>query len=192
MARAAVRTRHWSRIEYERLIELGVFHENERLELLGGQLVVREPQGSPHAVAIELCEDAIRAAFGAGWRVRVQLPVALDEDSEPEPDLSIVAGKPRDSRGEHPSRPALIIEVAESTLDFDRQEKGSLYARAGIAEYWIVNLIDRVLEVSRQPTPDSAAPFGWTYRERHSLGPASSISPLAHPDARITVADLLP
>src|SRR5436190_9711562 len=125
---SVVRTKRWSRIEYERLIDLGIFHEDERLELLGGNLVVREPQGDQHALAIEMCHDALRAALGPGWRVRVQLPVALDDESEPEPDVSVAQGSLRDLRGRSiPSRPVLIVEVAESSLAFDRRDKGSLY-----------------------------------------------------------------
>jgi len=75
------------------------------------------------------------------------------------------------------SHPALVIEVAESSLDFDRGQKGSLYARAGIADYWIVNLVDRVLEVYRDPAPDASAPYGWGYRSRNVLGRAERIAP---------------
>jgi Uma2 family endonuclease len=190
---STVRTKRWSRIEYERLIELGIFHEDERLELLGGHLLVREPLGDPHALAIELCHDALRAALGPGWRVRVQLPVALDDESEPEPDLSVVQGRPREIKGRSiPSHPVLIVEVAESSLAFDRGEKASLYARAGIPDYWIVNLVDRLLEVYRDPTPDSEAPVGWRYGVTNSLGPEAFLSPLAAPHARVSVADLLP
>lgn len=180
-----VRTKRWSRIEYERLIDLGIFHEDERLELLGGHLLVREPQGDPHALAIELCHDALRVALGPDWRVRVHLPVALDDDSEPEPDLSVVQGRPREIKGRSiPSHPVLIVEVAESSLAFDRRDKGGLYARAGVADYWILNLVDRLLEVYRKPTPDSEAPFGWRYSTPQSLPPGAFISPLAAPQAR--------
>ncbi|HEV8439301.1 MAG TPA: Uma2 family endonuclease [Methylomirabilota bacterium] len=180
-------------MEYERLIELGVFHEDERLELVGGRLVVREPQRSPHAFATELVVDALRAAFGPAWRVRAQLPVALDEESQPEPDVSVVEGRLREITDRSiPSRPVLIVEVAESSLDFDRRQKASLYARAGIADYWIVNLVHRVLEVYREPSPDLGAPFEWRYRGTVTLGPGAFIIPLAAPHTRIAIADLLP
>jgi Uma2 family endonuclease len=189
---STIRTKRWSRLEYERLTKLGAFRPGERLELLAGELVVREPQGGPHALTIELCNEALRAALGPGWRVRVQLPVALDDESEPEPDFSVFQGSPREADDRIPSRPALIVEVAESSLGFDRREKASLYARAGILDYWIVNLLDRVLEVYRRPTPDSEAPFGWRYAETNSLGPEAFLSPLAALHARVSVADLLP
>src|SRR5262245_24271704 len=140
-----IRTRRWTRAEYDQLIADGRFRPDERLELLGGQLVVREPQGSRHAAAIELALDALPRAFGADWRVRVQLPVALDVDSEPEPDLSVVAGDPRGRVAALPADPALIVEIAESSLALDRRHKSSLYARAGVLDYWIVNLVDRQL-----------------------------------------------
>lgn len=104
MSTLEVRTRRWNRKEYGRLIDLGLLHEDEPLELIDGELVVREPQHTPHATAIDLTQEALRSAFGAGWRVRVQLPVALDDASEPEPDVVVVAGAARDYLGEHPTR----------------------------------------------------------------------------------------
>src|SRR5262250_124026 len=103
----SLRTRRWTRREYDRLIELGVLHEDEPIELLAGRLVVREPQRTPHATATQLAADALRAAFGVGWSVRVQLPIALDDESEPEPDVAVVRGAPRDYLREHPSAPVL-------------------------------------------------------------------------------------
>lgn len=92
----------------------------------------------------------------------------------------------------HPSRSALVVEVSESTLALDRGHKGSLYARAGIADYWIVNLADQTLEVSRDPIPDPAAAFGWRYRSVDVLRHGAAVSPLALPGAHIPVSDLLP
>ncbi|MBF8286979.1 MAG: uncharacterized protein HW381_87, partial [Candidatus Rokubacteria bacterium] len=108
------RTRRWTRAEYDRLIDKRVFHPDERLELLAGHLVVREPQGDPHAFAIELANEALRSAFGPEWRVRVLLPIALDEESEPEPDVSVAPGPLRESAEAKPSRLVLVVEVAES------------------------------------------------------------------------------
>jgi Uma2 family endonuclease len=184
--------RHWTRKEYDRLIELGILHEHERIELIGGQMIVAEPKGTPHSTAVGLTAEALRAAFGAGWVVRVQDAIALDEESEPEPDVAVVRGQWRDYRAEHPSRPALVVEVAESSLAFDRRHKGSVYARGGIADYWIVNLRRRVLEVYREPVPAPSARFGWSYARVRTLRESASIAPLAAPAAAITVADLLP
>jgi Uma2 family endonuclease len=86
----------------------------------------------------------------------------------------------------------LVVEVAVSSLALDRDYKGSLYARARLEDYWIVNLLDRVLEVYRQPTSDAAAAFGWRYVSRQTLGPGSAVTPLAAPAARVSVAELLP
>src|SRR5262245_8513206 len=133
-----VQTRRWTRKEYDRLVELGVLHEDEPIELIGGHLIVAEPKGSPHVTAVELTAEALRRAFGPGWAVRSQGPIALDDESEPEPDVMVVPGTLRDYRDAHPSAAALIVEVAESSLAFDRGHKASLYARAGVADYWIV------------------------------------------------------
>ncbi|MBI4572140.1 MAG: Uma2 family endonuclease [candidate division NC10 bacterium] len=100
-----------------------------------------------------LTQDALRKAFGEGTHVRIQLPLALDPSSEPEPDVTVVRGSPRDYRDAHPSAALLVVEVADTTLSHDRDQKGSLYARAGVADYWIVNLVDQVLEVYRDPGP---------------------------------------
>lgn len=186
------RTRRWTRAEYNDLIDKGVFQPGERLELLGGQLVVREPQGDPHVYAIELVNEALRSAFGPAWRVRVQLPIALDEESEPEPDISVAPGRLREGMQAKPSRLALVVEIAASSLVFDREHKGSLYARARVPEYWIVNLNDRVLEVYREPGRDASGLYGWTYRAVQGLSPGAYVSPLAVPTARVPVADLLP
>ncbi len=186
-------TRRWTRAEYARLIEPGVFHPDERLELIGGELIVRERQGASHSLAIELINEALRAAFGAGWRIRVQLPVALDDESEPEPDFSVVPGTPRQvPLDPKPACPALVVEVAESTLAFDRNVKSSLYARARVPDYWIVNLVDRVLEVYREPAVAGEAAFGWRYGQIQTLRSGDSASALALPSTRIAVADLLP
>ncbi len=192
MARAEVRARRWRRVEYDRLIEAGFFQPGDPVELVGGQLIVAEPQGSRHFAAIQAAEEALRTAFGPAWQVRGQGPLALDEESEPEPDVAVVAGSFRDYVGEHPSRPVLIVEVSESSLALDREHKGSLYARAGLADYWIVNLVDRVLEVHREPGRDPAAAFGWRYRSVEVLGPEASVTPLALPSVRIRIIDLLP
>ena len=120
------------------------------------------------------------------------MPVALDDESAPEPDLAVVPGTRADYRESHPARPALAVEVADSSLDFDREHKGGLYARGGVQDYWIVNLIDRVLEVYRDPGPDPATSYGWRYRSVERLAPPAAVAPLALPSMRIAVAELLP
>src|SRR3972149_11463613 len=131
MAQAPLTLRRWKRAEYDRLVELGVF-QDEPIELIGGQLVVAEPKGAYHCSALSAAEYALRAVLPPGWIVRTQAPVTLDDESEPEPDLAVVPGLPADYREAHPARPALAVEVADSSRDFDRRHKGSLYARAGI------------------------------------------------------------
>lgn len=183
--------RRWTRLEYERLVELGFF-EGEPLELVGGQLVVAEPQYPYHASGVTRVDYAVRAILPPGWIVRLQAPVALDDESEPEPDLVVVAGDPSAYDAAHPSRVALAVEVAESSLAFDREHKASAYARAGVEDYWIVNLVDRVLEVHRDPVADPVAVFGWRYRSVTTLAPPAAIAPLAFADRPVAVADLLP
>ena len=186
-----IRTRRWTRREYDRLIELGVLHEDEPIELLAGRLVVREPQRTPHAMATQLAAETLRTAFGAGWSVRVQLPLALDAESEPEPDVAVVRGTPRDYPREHPTAPVLVVEIAHDSLRADRTLKARLYARANVGDYWSVNLVDHVLEVHRSPTAPRPGRRA-AYVDVRRLHPSESIAPLAAPAAQIVVADLLP
>ena len=184
-------TRKWKRVEYDRLIECGFFQPGDRVELLGGHLIVSEPQSDRHYVAIRAVEEALHLAFGTGWDIRTQAPVALDEQSEPEPDVAVVPGTFRDYARGHPTRPVLVVEVSLSSLASDRAHKGSLYARAGLADYWIVNLVDRVLEVYREPGQDPGAPFGWRYQSVTVHEPRAAVAPLAAPHAAVRVADVV-
>jgi len=185
-------TRRWTRAEYDRLIELGVFQTEDRVELIGGELMVAEPESPEHYTAIRRSARALEAAFGSGWEVRQDGPIALDDESEPEPDIAVVPGAPEDYRHAHPSRPVLTLEISVSSLATDRERKASLYARAGLADYWILNLIARVLEVYREPVPDPAAPFGWRYARRDVIAPPGRVAPLAVPHVTIALLDLLP
>jgi Uma2 family endonuclease len=151
MHEPTIRTRRWTRREYDRLIGLGVLDEDDPIELVAGRLIVAEPQNDPHARAIELVAEAMKTACGPGWRVRVQLPLALGRDSEPDPDIAVVFGSARDAPPGHPTTAALVIEVADASLRVDRGLKARVYARAGIDDYWIVNLVNRTVEVRREP-----------------------------------------
>src|SRR5207237_250468 len=139
--------KRWKRVEYERLVDRGVFEPGDRLELIDGLLLVSEPQSSPHYTAIRLVERVLARAFGEGWDVRAQAPIALDEAWEPEPDVAVVRGAPRDYSTSHPAHPVLVVAVAASSLDVDREHKASPSARARGPVYWVVSLLDRGLEV---------------------------------------------
>ena len=192
MRMSPIQTRRFTRAEYDRLIEQGFFDEDEPIELLNGLLVVKEPQGSAHIRMVSHIRRVLQRAFGERYDVLVQSPIALDDASEPEPDLAVVRGRPKDHLRSLPSSPALVVEVADSSLTKDRYEKSGLYARNGVADYWIVNLVDRCVEVYRAPVSDPAAPYGWRYASVTMLRPGETVSPLAAPGARIPIADLLP
>lgn len=190
MSEAAVQNRLWSREEYDRLIAGGMFHPEERLELIEGEIIQMSPQGSHHATAVTLVENALRTVFGKNYVVRVQMPLAISSASEPEPDLAVVTGTPRDYRDEHPTTAELVVEIADTTLSYDRTRKTALYAQAGIQEYWIINLINRQLEVYRQPSAGHSATFSY---QNHEIKTASeTIIPLRGPQQPIAVVDLLP
>jgi Uma2 family endonuclease len=187
-----MRTRRFNRTEYARLIDHGLLDEDEPIELLDGLLLVKEPQHSLHRTSVLLVARALEQAFGAVWFVQTQSPIILDDRSEPEPDVCVIRGSPRDYVKAHPTQPALVVEVAQSGLALARGRKAAAYARARIADYWIVNLIDRVLEVHREPARPGPARRHWGYAAIETLSAGATIAPLAAPTAIVRVADLLP
>ncbi|WP_058557024.1 Uma2 family endonuclease [Thiohalocapsa sp. ML1] len=175
----------WTRAEYEHIVNTGGFSASTRLELLDGEILDMSPQKSLHASTCDLVEAALRACpFDAAY-LRTQKPLAIDATSEPEPDVAVVPGSPRDYVHHHPTTALHIVEVADSSLDYDRSRKARVYARNGVPDYWIINLRDLVLEVYRQPNADG-------YRSRDTLLAGDMASPLAARDCAVAVASLLP
>lgn len=174
------------------MAEAGVFRPDERVELIGGRIVAMSPQNSPHFTAIRLVEEALRTIFGAGYDVRVQGPLDLSPSSQPEPDIAVVRGTVRDYASAHPTTALLVVEVSESSLAFDRGEKASLYANAGIPEYWIMNLVDRRLDVYRDPVPMPGQSYGHGYQSYTPYFAVDTVTPLAASQGSLGVADLLP
>jgi Uma2 family endonuclease len=185
IAMKAIGLRRWSRDEYDGMIAAGLFGPDEHVELIDGEILAVTPHGTLHATAIRLAEEALRAAFGPGFDVRSQLPLACRPDSEPQPDIAVVSGTPRIYRDAHPTSALLVVEVSDSTLEHDRDRKGRLYARAGTQEYWIINLNDRCVEVYRHPDETS-------YRTSLRFMPGECIHPLAASATEVAVSDLLP
>ena len=182
---STVATYRWSRDVYDRAVATGVFGPEDRIELIEGELVVMTPHGSRHATAIRLFNRALTRVFGEDCIVQCQLPLAIADDSEPEPDLAVVEGEIADFRDAHPSAALLVVEVADDSLRRDRTVKRRLYARCGIPECWVVSLPDARLEVYRHPADDD-------YRYVAALRVGETVAPLARPAATIAVSDLLP
>jgi Uma2 family endonuclease len=178
------------RATYDRIVEEGILGPDDKVELLAGRLIVAEPKYSPHATGVLLVADVLRRVFTDGWHIRTEAPLALGQFSEPEPDVCVVRGDIRDYRDAHPTHAAVVVEVAQSSLRLDRTLKKSMYAAGGIADYWILNLVTRVLEVYREPV--ALTRRRREYRRVVTLGPDESVTPLAAPAASIRVADLLP
>jgi Uma2 family endonuclease len=187
-----VQLRRWTRQEYDRMIDAGVLTPEDHVELIDGEIVTVTPQKSRHATAVNLAATAAQRAFAGHVDVRTRLPLALDAASEPEPDVAVVAGSPRDYRDAHPSTALLIVEVADASLLFDRTTKASIYARAGILDYWVLNLVDEILEVHRNPQRSTDTPPSWRYAAVERYGPRDRVLPLALSDHFIAVEDLLP
>jgi Uma2 family endonuclease len=172
------------------MAELGMFGPDDRVQLIEGDILTMTPQNSPHAATIGNTQRALERLFGPNVWVRVQMPLIVDPDSEPEPDLAVVPGAPADYRDEHPRSALLVVEVSDSTLPLDRNRKRAIYARAGIPEYWIVNLVERCLEIYRDPIGSPGQPARYQVSRKVAL--TETVSPLSKPDASVSVADLLP
>jgi Uma2 family endonuclease len=177
---------------YERMVASGVITADDRVELLEGVLVNKMSKSPDHVLGTILVNDALRALLPAGWSIRSEQPVRMD-DSEPEPDAAVVRGQPRNYAARHPipGEVALVIEVADSSLRRDREDKRRIYARNGIAVYWIVNVADRLVDVFTDPsgpvlTPDYAATT--TYRP----GDAVPVVIAGTPIGTVPVTALLP
>jgi Uma2 family endonuclease len=181
--------RLWTRDEYYRMGEMGLFF-GQRVELIEGEIMVFSPQNWPHTSTVARVGEVLQRVLGAGFWVRMQFPLNLST-SDPEPDLSVVTGRLED-HSDHPTTAVLIVEVSETTLHYDRTRKASLYARAGIREYWIVNLVNNQLEVRRDPRPDPTQPYSHGYATLSTLVPPAPVCPLAAPQVSLAVADLLP
>jgi hypothetical protein len=190
-AQPGARVRRWTKAEYYRLAKLGFFR-GQRVELIEGRLMVQSPQGTLHTTGVEAVAEGLVALFGTGYSVRRQYPLDLGQHSEPEPDVAVVPGHFRQYSNAHPTGALLIVEVADTSVSYDRRRKGSLYARANIADYWIVNLVKNRLEVYRDPIPDAAEHYGHRYASRVDLVPPATVSPLALPGMVVAVASLLP
>ncbi len=187
MALVNVEAHRWTRQEYDRLVERGLLPAGKRVELVEGIIYDLTPQNSLHATGYRKVQQALGTAFPltSGFEIRGQLPLALSEDSEPEPDIAVVLGCIDDFLESHPTTALLVVEVADSSLLHDRKKKIPLYARSGIQEAWLLNLVRRVLEVYRDPR-DGA------YQTRTILRAGDCVSPLGQPEAVLAVSDLLP
>ncbi len=178
--------RRFSVKEYYAMADAGILTEKDRVELLDGEIILMAPIGSRHAFCVDQFNDMLVPALQGQAFVRIQNPVRLDDGSEPQPDIAVVRWRDGYSEG-HPTPEdvLLLIEVADTTVDFDRNEKLALYARAGIPEVWIANLRDRRLETYTEPT-------GNEYVTAHHFEIGSSVSPQAFPDIVVPVGRIIP
>ena len=174
--------RRLRREDYDRLVEQGVF-DREKVELIRGVIVRMSPQGAPHAGPIELLTEILVPALLGRARVRVQLPLIGPDDSEPEPDIAVVAKA--DHTKEHPAAAHLVVEVARTSASYDRGTKGPLYAEMGVPEYWIVDVVNRVVEVYREPRGDR-----YERMEAHRKG--ATITLAEFPDVSVSVEAIVP
>ena len=191
---AACKPYHWTIEDYEQLVALGML-EGKHVELVQGEILVMSPMGEPHALTIMQLNEILSPYFNSrtGYRLRIQMPLALPSlTSEPEPDLAVVTLNAPTSMAGRPTSAALVIEVAESSLHYDRDHKGPLYAAAGIYDFWLANLPERRLEVYRHPIPDPQSFSAWRYQNFQVLRPGEQVAPLVAPDIVVPVAAVFP
>jgi Uma2 family endonuclease len=179
--------RRFTVAEYYAMAEAGILTEKDRVELLDGEIVVTAPIGNRHAFCVDWLNRFWILALAERAIVRIQNPVRLNDSSEPEPDITLLVWKDDFYVSGHPGPQdvLLLIEVADSTVDFDRNQKLQLYARAGITEVWIVNLQDRRVETYSEPEGDQ-------YGNIRHYGPGESVSPVSFPDIALEVERIVP
>jgi Uma2 family endonuclease len=187
-ATAVVQERYrFDRQQYHALVQAGVLKEDTRVELIRGDLTVMSPISPRHAGTVKRLNFVFSRRLGERAVIGVQDPFAIGDDNEPEPDLSVLKPRADFYAADHP-QPAdllLVVEVADTSLRYDREVKVPLYAAAGISEVWVLNLADNLLEIYREPGPKG-------FRSLQRLSPGDQVSPLAFPDLNLAVADLLP
>lgn len=175
--------------QFMRMADEGYF-DGKRVELIAGEVLVMPAQGNKHFATIDEVREVLAGVFGDGFWVRAQATLDLSPHGVPDPDIAVVKGTRKPARDDNPTAAELVVEVSDSRLAYDRTTKASLYAAAGVPEYWVVNVPDRVLEVRRDPRPDAAAEFGAAYGSLATLAPGAAVAPLARPDAAIPVERL--
>ncbi|MBM3464807.1 MAG: Uma2 family endonuclease [Armatimonadetes bacterium] len=188
LALTHAKTHRFTVAEFERLHQMDVFGKDARVELIEGEVVEMPPMNTPHGNGVMHSNQVLGARFGDTHWVRVQSPLNLSSWSQPEPDLALV---PRGyDQSSHPTSADLIVEVSDTSL-YDRDEKASLYAMAGIPELWIVNVLDRCLEVLRNPERNLRKAFGFHYATWTTHNGEDRVAPLLGSDRAVLVADLL-
>lgn len=175
--------RLFTRDEFYQLDEHGFF-AGQRVELIEGEILLMSPVGPDHDSAVGLVIEALQSAFGKGYWIRPQMSLALGKRSEPQPDLAVIEGSPKSVK-KTPRTALLVVEISYSTRLLDRGQKAKLYAKAGIQDYWVVDLVTKEIVVHRHPTK-----IGYTQVTEHKAG--EKVSPLVLPKRKINVEDLLP
>jgi Uma2 family endonuclease len=174
--------RHLKRVEYDKLVEQGAF-QNERVELVFGVVVAMSPVDPSHVKSTTVLANRLTRALGDRAEVRCQQPIAATEDSEPEPDIYVTPES--DDWSQHASRAHLVVEVARTSLAYDRSEKALLYGIAEVDEYWIVDLVNELVEVRRDRDRG-------TWRSISTYRRGETVSLIAFPDVVIDVTEILP
>ncbi len=181
----------WTREDLIRLYDLGFF-DGQRVMLIDGEVLAMSPMKEPHARGIVFSLQALERVFSGQYTFRSQMPMDLGKTTDPEPDVAVIDGSPRSQASNPPTTALLVVEVADSSLTYDLGDKANLYAAAGIADYWVLDVANQRLHVLRDPRRDTTQRFGHIYSQKQILLPTERIAPLAAPGGFILVSDLLP
>ncbi len=181
----------WTCDAFHSLCSTGVFSGRKAI-LIDGVIITMAMPDPPHNTSLTITHELLQRVFTAGHYVRNQQAFDVGTNNDPGPDLAVVPGTARDYSNRQATAAVLIVEVSDSTLFMDTTTKAELYATAGVEDYWVIDIENRVLLVFRDPVPLPAGLGATAYRTHFTLGPADSISPLAAPNTSIAVADLLP
>ena len=181
--------------EYRQMAEAGIFGRDERVELIDGIIVPMSPQNTPHSTSIRLTNMVFTELYRDTHVISCQTPFDAGGDSQPEPDFALIPIqhlRETASRGQQPTQADLILEISDTSLSYDRNEKASVYACAGVPEYWILDLKNRRLEVRQQPGPAGDALVGFAYRLIRIVHENEMVAPLLNKQAELLVSALLP
>ena len=172
----------WTREQFNQIGDMGLF-EGRRAILVDGEILAMPAMGDRHRYTLTLASDVLRELFGVGFFISAQCPFDIGRATDPEPDIAVVPGSLSDYKGRGIAEAALIVEISDTTLSYDRRGKASLYAMAGVTDYWIINVDQEPaqIEIHRRPAPDEAQPHGFGYSEKTIHRSGEIIQPLALP-----------
>ena len=189
--RVQVQRVRWTVDEFHDLASLPIFEGREMI-LVDGEILDLPPANHPHDMGIGSCQDALELVFSKNsYWIRIQMALPVGPRTDTTPDVAVVEG-PRLTHLSQPTTAILVVEISDTSFDYDTGDKADLYAAAGIVDYWVLDVNDRQLLLFRDPVADSTSVTGFRYASIQTFSPTATVSPLAAPHAIVRISDLLP